>query len=176
MKKFIAAISLCLSITATSFAQDQVLKFAPIGFYQYSADGFGSGYSFQFGYERVVSQNITAQINVGAEFRNRIFNFVFGSARLNDYRLFLKPEMAYYLLNESLDGLYLGGFYTIGFGGDVGGALMGLGPQVGYQFLLLQNQLAVDLNLEIGPGFLISTDDSNIGFHSYISVSVGYAF
>jgi hypothetical protein len=148
-------------------AQKNVVKYKPVGFLMIAASG-GSGVSFStgFAYERVLSSTLTIQGSM---------DFAFGGALTGVSIISFTPDLRAYILDESLRGLYLGGFYNLGFG-SFSGVLMGIGPQVGYQKLFLNDQLAVGGNFQLGAMISVSSFGTSAGLMIRPTASIGYAF
>ncbi len=168
--------------SASALAQENIVKAYPLGFHvNTGGSGYNTvGYLFKFAsYERVFSDKISGQINFGILF-NRYKYTTWGwngyydvSASYNQF--VIEPQVKVYLMDAAPHGLYVGGYYFMAV--RSGGATMGVGPNVGYQYFLLDDRLALDANIGVGVGFWVGSGVSgSVGFEMPFQVGAGWAF
>jgi len=176
--KTVIPFMLVFMLMHSSAAQENIVKLRPAGVWvqtlkKIDAGGFGSSkrniadYDLGISFEHVLNDDLSLAGD---------FDFVFTGVTLFLFR----PSVNYYLMDSAPNELYVGGYFEVG-GGNIGyGAHIGLGPKAGYQYLLLDDQLA--LLAELGLGFGMFTDAAldgsgpGAGVNLYFTVGAGYAF
>ncbi len=181
MKNLMKIIAFCILVVAAlkpAFSQENIVKLYPVGFHL-NTGGSGSnsvGFLFKVGFERVFTDKLSGQINLGLLINRYKYDFgYFGGAYTESYaRFVIEPQVKYYLLDDAPHGLYVGGYFFVA---ARNGALMGIGPNVGYQFFLLDDRLALDANVGMGVGFWVGSGVSgNVGFDMPFQVGAGWGF
>lgn len=178
MKKLLT-IALCFFLFCFQQvkAQENIAKFQPTGMLYNSGDNWNANYMMKFGFERVFTNKVSGQFNLGFAFLRTTYRGYFVATRtFKKTMVLLEPEFRYYILDNAPKSLYLGGFYKLGFYNGLGGAFMAIGPQVGYQYLLLNDRLALDGSLGMGASFYAGIGNALAGFHLQFAVGAGYAF
>ena len=176
MKKtisIIAVITAFLAFSSPIHSQDNIVKLYPAGLMYNSGDGTGANYMFKWGYERVFTDKISAEFDMGIVIQSVKVDFGFGSTRATNTIFFpIDVHANYYILDDAPQGLYAGAYYFLGFGS----VFMAGGAHIGYQHFFVDDQLALDARLGFGGGGWVSGCDGCGGFNMPFEVGAGWRF
>ncbi len=184
MKFRLLVIALAVAIVGTSKAQENVVKVNPIGLL------FGS---FNVGYERVINDNHSAQLNIN------IISFKVGDSKFSGFGI--TPEYRFHFGNhENPKGFYGGPFLNFNTftwkvepedffgvttpGSETSVTAFGIGGLIGHQWIFGEafaldlnlgaayNSVSIDSETDDDPGFGLAAS----GILPRFSLSLGYAF
>lgn len=175
--KGLMMIALFAIMSTAVHAQENIVKLYPAGFHLSTGGGTtNTAYLFKAGYERVFSDKLSGQINLGFQTNRYKYDLGYfgGSYTVSWTSFVIEPQVKYYLLDTAPHGLYVGGYFIAAV--RSGSAIMGLGPNVGYQYFFLDDRLALDASLGIGVAILTGGGSTNAGFDMPFQVGAGWAF